>query len=257
MDRLLDTECDKTEKIIDTIKIGEAKFEIVEKPETILAGKIIYAKHYRDIDAFNQAIESISEDEKKSIFNLLQQMMLPITDIHLSVNFWLDEKTRAFGFVREVTTEQQPEGIDVYKIPASLYIRAYTDNETAQLIAKEQCEVWELFAYIRNFFITANGFRMADNGAQELSGYNNTYFPTDCIAHGIREIMYAMSVLGYGNQPMCKRAWTFAQQHRLENGKYILTARPSKPYFNIGVKGKENKWITLYMLLAEKYKDGM
>ena len=173
VDRLLDTECDKTEKIIDTIKIGGAKFEIVEKPETILAGKIIYAKHYRDIDAFNQAIESISEDEKKSVFNLLQQMMLPITDIHLSVNFWLDEKTRAFGFVQEVTTEQQPEVIDVYKIPASLYIRAYTDNETAQLIAKEQCEVWELFAYIRNFFMPANGFRMADNGAQELEVFDS------------------------------------------------------------------------------------
>lgn len=125
VDRLLDTECDKTEKIIDTIKIGGAKFEIVEKPETILAGKIIYAKHYRDIDAFNQAIESISEDEKKSVFNLLQQMMLPITDIHLSVNFWLDEKTRAFGFVREVTTEQQPEVIDVYNTCIIIYKSIY------------------------------------------------------------------------------------------------------------------------------------
>ncbi len=90
-----------------------------------------------------------------------------------------------------------------------------------------------------------------------VSGYHNTYFPTDCISHGIQEIVYAMSVLGYGNRPECKRAWNFTQQHMLENGKYILTARPSKPYFGIGVKGKENKWITLYMLLAEKYKDGM
>ena len=90
-----------------------------------------------------------------------------------------------------------------------------------------------------------------------VSGYHNTYFPTDCISHGIQEIVYAMSVLGYGNRPECKRSWDFAQQHMLENGKYILAARPSKPYFGIGVKGKENKWITLYMLLAEKYKDGM
>lgn len=173
VDKLLDTECDKAERIIDTIKIGGAKFEIVEKPETILAGKILYAKDYRDINDFNQAIESMSEEEKKNVFNLLQQMVLPITDIHLSINFWLDEKSRAFGFVREVATEQQLEGIDVCKMPGSLYIRAYTDKETAQLIAKEQCEVWELFAYIRHFFMPANGFIMADNGAQELEVFDS------------------------------------------------------------------------------------
>ncbi|MBD5467335.1 MAG: hypothetical protein HDR21_04180 [Lachnospiraceae bacterium] len=99
-------------------------------------------------------------------------------------------------------------------------------------------------------------FRTDNMDEVVVSGCHNTYFPTDCISHGIQEIVYAMSVLGYGNRPECKRAWDFAQQHMLENGKYILTARSSKPYFSIGVKGKENKWITLYMLLAEKYKDG-
>lgn len=173
VDTLLDTEYGKPEKIIETIKIGGAEFEIIEKPETILAGKIIYAKDYKDIDGFNWAIEAVTEEEKQSIFNLIQENVLPVTDIHLSVNFWLDEKSRAFGFVREVNTERQPEGVDVYKMPGSLYIRAYTDKSTAQLIAKEECEVWELFAYIRNFFMPAHGFRMADHGAQELEVFES------------------------------------------------------------------------------------
>ena len=173
IDTLLATEGDKLERVVETIKIGGAEFEIIEKPETILAGKIIYAKDYQDADGFNSAIEAITEEEKQTVFDSIREMVLPITDIHLSVNFWLDEKVRAFGFVREVITKQQPESVDVYKMPASLYIRAYTDRGTAQLIAKDTCEIWELFAYIRNFFMPAHGFRMADNGAQELEVFDS------------------------------------------------------------------------------------
>ncbi|MDE5748818.1 MAG: helix-turn-helix transcriptional regulator [Acetatifactor sp.] len=173
IDTLLAAESNRFERVVETIKIGGAEFEIIEKPETILAGKIIYAKDYQDMDGFNSAIEAITEEEKQTVYNSIQEMVLPITDIHLSVNFWLDEKVRAFGFVREVITEQQPEGVDVYKMPASLYIRAYTDRGTAQLIAKDTCEIWELFAYIRNFFMPAHGFRMADNGAQELEVFDS------------------------------------------------------------------------------------
>ena len=39
---------------------------------------------------------------------------------------------------------------------------------SAQLLLKEQCETWELFAYIRNYLMSSHGFRMAENGAQEL-----------------------------------------------------------------------------------------
>ena len=173
VDTLLATENDNFERVIETIKIGGAEFEIVEKPETILAGKVIYAKDYEDIDGFNCAIEAVTGEEKQVVLNSIRENILPVTDIHLSVNFWLDEKSRAFGFVRETATKEQPEGIDIYTMPASLYIKVYTDRAAAQLIAKEECEVWELFAYIRNFFMPAHGFRMADNGAQELEVFDS------------------------------------------------------------------------------------
>ncbi len=172
VDSLLDTEIKKPEKIIETIKIGGASFEVVEKPETIFAGRIIYAKDYRDSDSFNSAIELLTEDDKQIAFGILAETALPIYDINLSVNFWLDEKLRAYGFVREVMTEEQPDGVDVYKMPASLFIRAYTDKETSQLVSKEQCATWELFSYIRDFFMPAHGFKMAQNGAQEFEVFD-------------------------------------------------------------------------------------
>lgn len=172
IDYLLADENDKTERIVDVIKIGGADFEIVEKPEMILAGKIVYAKDYEDISSFDAAIEAVTDSEKQIIYKLLKEPVLPVYDINLSANFWREGKYRAYGFVREVTAELQPEGVDVYKIPASVYIRAYTNKATAQLIAKEQCEIWELFAYIRNFLMPAHGFRMAQNGAQELEVFD-------------------------------------------------------------------------------------
>lgn len=172
VDTLLDTEIQNSEKIVETVMIGEARFDIVKKPETIFAGKIIYAKDFPNADSFNSSIDSIPEDDKQAVFSKLKESILPIYDVNLSVNFWLDEKQRAFGFVREVMTEEQPDGVEVYKMPASLFIRAYTDKETAHLISKKQCETWELFAYIRNYFMPAHGFITAQNGAQELEVFD-------------------------------------------------------------------------------------
>lgn len=178
VDCLLDTENEKTEKTIEIIKIGGASFEIIEKPETILAGKILYAKEFKRFNDFNSAIGSITDDEKQVIYGLVNQSVLPIYDIHLSVNFWRDKKSRAFGFVRETSSIQQPEGVDVYKMPASLFIRAYTDKSTAQLMTKEQCDIWELFSYIRNFFMPTHCFKMSENGAQELEVFDTSEHKT-------------------------------------------------------------------------------
>ena len=172
VDCLLDTENETAEKVIEAININGAVFEIVEKPAAILAGKIIYAKDFSDIAAFDSAIEAVMVESEPFDGGVLKDVVLPINDIHLSVNFWLSEESRAYGFVREVLTDCQPEGIDVYKVPASLYIRAYTNKFTAQLMAKEQCEIWELFAYIRDYFMPTRGFKMAENGAQELEVFD-------------------------------------------------------------------------------------
>ncbi len=68
VDCLLDTENDSGEKVVDTIKVGEAVFEIVEKPETVFAGKMFYAKDFTDISAFNSAIDAFAADGEASVY---------------------------------------------------------------------------------------------------------------------------------------------------------------------------------------------
>lgn len=57
VDCLLDAENENSEKVVETIKVGGAIFELVEKPKTILAGKILYARNFPDIDCFHAAID--------------------------------------------------------------------------------------------------------------------------------------------------------------------------------------------------------
>lgn len=168
-DYLLDTEAEIT---VETVKIGSAVFEVVEKPAAIFAGKILQAKDFPDMQGFYSAVELL-ENEGFAACNALSDPALPLEDIHLSVNFWREEKERAFGAVRKVLTNCQPSGVDLYQMPASLYIRAHTDQSTAQLLAKEQCEVWELFAYIRDYLMPSHGYKMAEHGAQELTVFDH------------------------------------------------------------------------------------
>ena len=126
-DYLLDTEAEIT---VETVKIGSAVFEVVEKPAAIFAGKILQAKDFPDMQGFYSAVELL-ENEGFAACNALSDPALPLEDIHLSVNFWREEKERAFGAVREVLTNCQPSGVDLYQAPASLYIRAHTDQATA------------------------------------------------------------------------------------------------------------------------------
>jgi len=171
VDSLLETENDRGETVVETIKVGEAVFEVVEKPETIFAGKFLYAKNYANLKAFHIAM---GEAEKDIPYDLIAKPKLPLTDIGISINFFLfnEWQKHGYGWARETTTENQPEGITIFKMPSSLFIRAYTNKHTAMLISKEHCDIWELFSYIRNHFMPAHGFKMADNGAQEMEVYD-------------------------------------------------------------------------------------
>ena len=42
------------------------------------------------------------------------------------------------------------------------------------------------------------------------------------------------------------------RKHRLENGRYVLTASKSVPAFKAGNVGEENKWVTLYAYMAQE-----
>ena len=80
-----------------------------------------------------------------------------------------------------------------------------------------------------------------------------TFYPPDPIKIGAHQILYALRVLGCAPESEAMRAgYKVLDQHRLENGRYVLTASKSVPAFKAGNVGEENKWVTLYAYMAQE-----
>ena len=76
----------------------------------------------------------------------------------------------------------------------------------------------------------------------------STFYPPDPIKIGAHMIVYALRVLGCEPESEAMKAgYKVLDEHKTDNGKYILTASKSVPAFNVG---EENKWVTLYANLA-------
>ncbi len=81
-----------------------------------------------------------------------------------------------------------------------------------------------------------------------------TFYPIDHVHIGLQMIMYGLSILGEADHPACSKAWALLDSKKNSEGKYILSESFEEPYFNVGFAGQPNKWVTLYVLLAERYR---
>ena len=80
-----------------------------------------------------------------------------------------------------------------------------------------------------------------------------TFYPPDPIKIGAHQIVYALRVLGCDPESEAMQAgYEVLNRHRLENGRYVLTASKSVPAFKAGNVGEENKWVTLYAYMAQQ-----
>jgi hypothetical protein len=159
------------EVIIETITHNGATFEIVARTETVFAGKA----YYSDNGPGGFGSDASADNEKT--LEALGKVVKPLPSdgpIHVSVDFWKPFHTRlGFIFVKETETKNQPEGVDVFVMPASLFIRGTNDAPTTRLLNKEICELYELYALMRYEVMPKHGYKMAENGAQEIEYFSN------------------------------------------------------------------------------------
>ena len=107
---------------------------------------------------------------------------------------------------------------------------------------------------LKHYFTKRNIFyRTDDMKTPMVDVMLGTFYPPDPIKIGAHQILYALRVLGCAPESEAMRAgYKVLDQHRLENGRYVLTASKSVPAFKVGNVGKENKWVTLYAYLAHE-----
>ena len=81
----------------------------------------------------------------------------------------------------------------------------------------------------------------------------STFYPADPIKIGAHQIVYALRALECDTESEAMQAgYKVLDQHRLDNGRYVLTASKSVPAFKVGSVGEENKWVTLYAYMAKE-----
>lgn len=107
---------------------------------------------------------------------------------------------------------------------------------------------------LAHYFTKRNLFyRTDDKQTPMVDVMLGTFYPPDPIKIGAHQIVYALHVLGCDPESEAMQAGNrVLDQHRLGNGRYVLTASKSVPAFKVGNVGEENKWVTLYAYMAQK-----
>lgn len=86
-----------------------------------------------------------------------------------------------------------------------------------------------------------------------IKDMTSTFYPIDHVHIGLQIIMYGLSILGSGNNDNCQRAREILHSYEGDEGKYLLSNSFKVPYFDVGMVGQPNKWVTLYVKLSEMY----
>lgn len=69
------------------------------------------------------------------------------------------------------------------------------------------------------------------------------------------EPIYALSKMGWGNHPQLQRARAHLDSRLDEIGRAPLDFNPTAAPWKVGKRGEPNPWLTLYVLLAKKYRE--
>ena len=129
--------------------------------------------------------------------------------------------------------------VEYLLLVAELHLLGYTTDCESKLVH---------YFTKRNIF-----YRTDDMKTPMVDVMLGTFYPPDPIKIGAHQIVYALRLLGCAPESEAMQAgYKVLDQHRLANGRYVLTASKSVPAFKVGNVGEENKWVTLYAYMARE-----
>ena len=159
------------ESLIQSLSYKGIPMELIHVPSTMWCGSIAYAPNLTDepdIPALLQKYQANCQYPKLHRAN-------PAWDNCISIDYWQEGKVpRGMVFSQQVTSDEQDQAHDIYRMPRSLYIRIACTKEVSQAaFGKDECGIWELFGVIKDA-LDELGYRIGTNGAQEIEMYNHS-----------------------------------------------------------------------------------
>ncbi len=127
----------------------------------------------------------------------------------------------------------------------------------ALLAFSELPEYWnhERCLQLVDYFLSRNGIYKRNDHERFVSKDMLTDSFPIIWRTNIWEILYGLSKMGYGKDGRLADAWKVMESRRDTDERYLLDWTPSQSPWKAGIRGESNKWITLYCMLAEKYRD--
>lgn len=165
------------ETLVDTVFEKGIRFDIVKRDEAIWCGTLGYAANLTDepdIQGLIAGYEALASMEKRKLVS-------PDWSGCLSISYWPGgEAPHGIMFMQQVAATEQDERYDVYKTPASLYIRIHYDSAEVpeKLLGKGQCQVFELYGPIHELAVK-QGYEAVSPAGIEFEYYG----PASCYAY--------------------------------------------------------------------------
>lgn len=157
------------EKLVQTIIFKGVKFEMIERPEVIWVGCVDYADNNTDESDIGATLKRYREE----LINVSKQELInPDCSAALSFHYNCTDKPCGIMFAQETYSDKQDERYDLYKMPASLFVRMQQSTEAEKLLGREIQGVWELFGIIKEQMMPEYGYKFND-AVPEIEYYNN------------------------------------------------------------------------------------
>lgn len=246
--------------VSDTVSLIMNKFEANNKWDDVNAfctlAEIGLTRDDVPIDCY---LERIIKNMNRSMKCAKILLLRNLVSLGYYEHPWVKEQiSLAFSTVREdgmVSCLDKSKKRNDSKLPD---MGCYRQTTTYLLLAAELKKIGVVlsqFELLTEFYINYHvAFRPDDFEKVIIEEMTETFYPIDHVHIGLHMIMYALSVLGVANHPNCQKAWELLDSKKDSEGKYILSKSFGEPYFKVGEVGNANKWVTLYVLLSEKYR---
>ncbi len=242
----------------DTVRLIMDKFKLNKKWEDVTALCALAEFGVTRFDVpIDEYIERVIGNMNRSMKCAKILLLRNLVSLGYYEHTWVKEEISiAFSTIREDGTCRcldKTKKTNDSKLPD---MGCYRQTTTYLLLAAELKKIGVIlpqFKSLINFYINHYvAFHPDNQGKAIIEEMVGTYYPFDHVKLGLQMTIYGLSVLGGANHSNCNKALELLDSKKDYDGKYILDK--SFPYFEVGKIGEPNKWITLYVLLSEKYR---
>ena len=152
---------EQAEQCVDTFALGEAVFEIIERPDVLWVGTWVWAAGNDDEpdgDALLKRYQSLIGPVPK------QALLNPDWSAGISINYHNGRKVpKGLMFAQETDSAQQDGRYDLFTQPAGLYVRMRKDDRRVKkLLGKRSYEMEDLYALMEDA-AARHGYRRAED----------------------------------------------------------------------------------------------